>query len=385
MTNTTSKLLFELLNRGLAPDRHIPKGEQLDSIGHPDRKAWLSLITLAEQNEISGLVYDSVQTLPQDQQPDFEVMMRWTASIQSMERDNLLYLKHLFEVFDCFEKQQLHPIVMKGVTLSQLYPNPLHRSVGDVDLFVPLDQQHRFSECLTSMDGEVDTHFDTKHTTAKCNGLNWELHFRTMHFYNNRIDKRYNLFEQEETSIENLFHTEINKHQVLIFPPVFNIIYLTAHFQHHLLMERISLRQVVDWALVLHHERIALGIAETNLVQTLTQLGLYRLYKALGYIAIQYFGYSAKGYAGLTALTTADKLRGRLILRALITGHLPGCKPFIPRLDSDSWTKRLHHFFELCKRCFVLFELSPLETISTPFGFIHHAIKRRQWKSDKKQ
>jgi len=380
MKNTTTTLLFELLNRSLAPNRNIPTGEHSDTIGQPDRKTWLTLVTLAEQNEISGLLFDAVLTLPKDQQPDLEVMMRWTASIQSMERDNRIYRQHLSEVLDCFESHQLTPILMKGLTLSNRYPNPLHRPVGDVDLFVPIDQQHLYAQCLKAMGGEIDNLIDVKHTLAQCNGLNWELHFRTMHFYSKYIDKQYHLLEMEETAPDCLYHEKIDIHKVLVFSPLFNIIYLTAHFQHHLLMERISLRQVIDWTLALHHERIALGIAEVNLVRTLKRLGLYRLYKALGYIAINHLGYSATGYAGLTNLTSADRLRGRLILRALITGHIPGCRTFVPHLASDNTRKRIVHFYELCKRCFVLFQITPREAFSTPFGFLHQAIRRRRWK-----
>ncbi len=376
--NTTSALLFELLNRSLAPNRHFQPGEPSDTIGQPDRRAWLSLITLAEQNEVSGLIYDAVLTLPHEQQPDLEIMMRWTASIQSLERDNRLYRQRLSEVLTQFKEQHFTPIFMKGLTLGNLYPNPLHRPVGDVDLFVPMDSLRQATQCLQSMGGEIETQFDTKHIAARCNGLNWELHFQTTHPYSLTLNKRFHLFELEETSSENLLHTEIEGHSILHFPPLFNIIYLTAHFQHHLLMERISLRQVVDWALALRHERTALGISEANLTRTLKRLGLNRLYRALGYIVIHQFGYSATGYAGLTKLNAADALRARLILRTLLKGHVPGCRPFQPHLVSDSFLIRAQHYLELCKRCLALFQIFPREAFFTPIGFLYYAILRRK-------
>ena len=378
MKATTSNRLFELLSRSLAPDKHIQPGEPSETIGHPDRKDWLAVISLAEQNEVCGLVYDSVLALPKEQQPDLEVMMRWTAIIQSIERDNRLYRQRLSESFDVFEKRQYIPILMKGLTLSELYPEPLHRPVGDVDIFVPIDQQKEISQCLRQIGGKVDIHYDVKHTTAQYQGLNWELHYRTMHFFSIMHDKRYHLLELEETATDNLYHETIEGHTVPVFPPMFNIIYLTAHFQHHLLLGKISLRQVVDWMLALNHDRAALGIAEANLIRTLKRVGLYRLYCAMGYIAIHHLGYSESGYAGLARLTPADRLRGRLLLRMLITGHAPGCKPFHPWLVSDGLLQRINHFIELCKRCFVLFDLCPLEALSTPSGFIYQACKRRR-------
>ena len=370
--------LLDLLYRGLGLARHATQDEPLPSFGNPSRKEWLAIITLAEKNEVSGLAYDAMLTLPPEQRPDNEVIMQWTALIQSMERDNLLLRQRSSAVIDQLAQQGLSPIILKGLSLSDLYPNPLHRPVGDIDLYVPLDQQHRYVECLTQLGGKVSEGYDAKHVTVACQGLNWELHFRTHYFYSVRFDRRYHLLEMEESTPDSLFHQTIEGHSMLVFPPLLHMVYMTAHFQHHLLVGEFSFRQVVDWVLALRHDRTALAISEVAFVRTLRQLGLYRLYRALGYIASKHLGCSADGYAGLSNLSKSDKRHGELLLRILRMGRIPGCKPHRAQLPTDTFMMRLENYWQLCRRCQGLFRLFPAEAFLTPFGFLAHAIRRRR-------
>lgn len=370
-------LLFDLLHRALGPNRNAAVGEEIAAMGHPDDAAWRQVAELAERNEVSGLVYDAILTLPPQQQPDKELLLRWAARVQSIERDNCLFRQRFGEALSEFEAHGLDPIVFKGLTLSDLYPNPLHRPVGDIDLFVPLDMQHRYLQCLGQPETDRQHDFDAKHLTLQHLGLNWELHFRSTYFYSQITDRRYHLLEREETVPDCLFHFDIDNHRVQVFPPRLHMVYLTAHFQHHLLVERVSLRQVVDWMLALHHDRTALAISEVLFVRTLQRLSLYRLYRALGYIATHYMGFNASGYAGLSNLTAADAQRGELLLRVLLDGHVPGCEPYRALQPSDGFWTRTRHFFQLCRRCYVLFPLGRREAFATPFGYLRFAMKRR--------
>lgn len=377
MKQSAEKILFELLVRAISPRRHMDAGESSAVLFNFDRKEWLSVIALADKSEVPGLAYDAVLTLPKEQQPDTEVMMHWTAKIQSMERDNLLYRSRLKRCFEVFEEHRLEPILLKGLTLSDLYPNPLHRPVGDVDLYVTIDRQHRYMQALEAMGGTVDNAYDLKHLSVQCCGMNWELHFRGTSFYNGTTNRRYRLLEQEETTADALYHETIEGHTVAVFPPILKIVFLTAHFQHHLIMEYVTVRQLVDWMLALHQERTALGIAEVSLLRTLKRLGLFRLYRAMGYVATRHLGLDSNGYAGLTTFSEKDCQRGEMLYAILVNGHPVGCRPYRQRRVSDSVWRRIRHFHELCKRCLALCCLCPQEALATPFGFLYYAFKRR--------
>lgn len=378
MTITATSMLFDLLYRSLAPKRKAAQGEELTTIGTPSRQQWLAVSDLALSNEVSGLVYDAILTLPPHQKPDSDILMRWTAHTQGTERDNLLFRREMCTVLDHFAQCGLEPIILKGLTLSELYPNPLHRPVGDIDLYVTLDHQHRFVQALEQLGATTQQGYDAKHISMQCRGMQWELHFRSIYFYNMYHDRRYQLLEREETASDCLFHADIEGHSVLVFPPRLQMVYLTAHFMHHLLVEQVTFRQVVDWMLALHHDRTALAIGEVLFVRTLRELGMYRLYRAMGYIVVHHLGFQTDGYAGLTGLTKGDARRGRLLLQVLILGHVPGCKPYTAQSPTDTLWQRVRHFARLCHSCYVLMPLCPREALSTPFGFLRHAWLRRR-------
>ncbi len=377
MITNTQSILLDLLAHVLNRRSDTTETDELPHLGHPDRLQWLELISLAEKMEVNGLLYDAVSTISQDQRPDAEVMMRWTADIVSMERDNLSYRAGLYPILEKLGPGNPYPIVMKGIVLGSLYPNPKHRTVGDVDLFVPLDHQPKCLKLFQDEGAEIDPVCDLKHTALKCNGLNWELHFHCLHFYSRRTEKRFLLMEAEETAPDTVCHETVDGHDISVFPPLFRLVYLTAHLQHHLLMERITLRQVVEWMLALHHERTPLGIKEVAFIRQLKQLGLFRLYRALGYIAVTHLGLTANSYAGLSDLTKKDARHGDYLLQVILDGHIPGGRQYKPRLTTDDWRARLEHNTELVKRCIALRSICPEECLATPFGFAIQAIRRR--------
>lgn len=377
MTDASVHLLIELLHRIICPNRITTEGEVCTAIGTPDRSTWKRAIILAEKMEVGGLAYDAMTTLPREQQPESDIILHWTAMVQSTERDNLLLRKRIDQVLSTLKTEGLTPTILKGITLSELYPQPLHRPVGDVDLYVTLEEQNRYTRCFESLGGKAEQVFDLKHLSLQCLEINWELHFRSMHFYRHSTDRAYRLLELEETTQDIICHNQIGEHRVNVFPPILNQIFLTAHFQHHLLMEEVNLRQVIDWTLALHHERTSLGIKEETLIRTLNQLGLYRLYRALGYIAVQHLGLNANSYAGLSNITKTEIKRGQYLFDAILAGHLPHCKPFRPHLPTDSLKRRISHFAQLVKRCIAVRSLCPREALATPFGFLCTAIRRR--------
>ena len=377
MNPTSEKILLELLGRILNRNIHQDDEDELHSLDNPDRKRWLEIISLAERQEVSGLLFDAIPSLPAHQRPDTEVMMRWSSDIIGMERSNHAYRKEMFAMFDRLAERRLTPIVLKGVGLANNYPNPLHRPVGDVDLFVTLDHQHQFINCFQEAGATISHEYDNKHTQLQCNGLNWELHFHSTFFYHPRTEHNYRILEAEDTSSDMLCHESIDGNQITVFPPMLNIIYLTAHFQHHLILEYVTLRQVIDLMLALHRERTALGIGEVALMHQLERLNLLKLYRAIGYIATHYLGFAADSYAGLSHLTKKDSRRGELLLRIIMQGHIPGCQPYQTRSKADSLKTRIQLYGELIKRCFALRRLCPRECRATPLGFAVKAIKRR--------
>lgn len=391
-------LLLLLLKRSL--DRQHAPAECCPLLLAEDTQTipWNQIIAQACNQEVSGLAFEALQTLPNEQHPDTEILMHWTAQVCADERDFKLYTERCCNIMQTMQQNGLTFILMKGLSLASLYPNPSHRPIGDLDLFLCQEQMPQAKAFLQQQGAHIDPQLDLKHVSATHMGINLELHFKSIWFYSKRSERQYRKIETEDTSstelctlsLERLFQP--TEHQTLqskdsdhnntilqpfVFPPLLEILYLTAHIQHHLLLEEIKLRHVVDWMVALHHNRTALAISEVQLMRQLNLLGLTRLFRALGYIAINYLGLSQDSYAGCTKYSKKEAKRGEYLLSIILKQHIPGCNVYEPRTPNDSFFKKARLYRELILRCYHLRTLIPRECWAAPLGFIKNAIKRR--------
>lgn len=365
--------LLQLLNKALSRTRG-----QFSSSVETSTSLWVEMLKQADHQEVLGVTFDAIENLVKEQLPPKELLLKWAASVCSIERDFLAYKQNCIQGIKTLEAEHIPFVLMKGLLLANLYPKPEHRHIGDVDLFFRPEHYSLAIDLLKKQDATIDQQPDSKHATAIYLGLNWELHYKSIYFFSKCSERYYRKCEAVETANDNLCLESIDSNNsVPSFPPIFRMLYLTAHIQHHLLLEEIKLRHIIDWMLVLQHNRTALAIGEGQLQKQLDRLGLSRLYRALGYIATQYLGMELNSYAGCSHLNRQDAMRGEYLLNAILDGHLPGCLPYQPRTSNESYKTKARLFGELLKRCLRLLKISPREALATPLGFVLNALRRR--------
>jgi len=381
----SQQLLLLLLERALQQHHDNSNQDPLPlAADTPLSKLWTNAIAHAEYQQVSGVAFDALPLLPKQQQPDKETTLQWTVHVCSNERNFYLYTQQCLEGLKELNRLECTIVLMKGLLLAQLYPKPEHRPIGDVDLYIEQSQLPLITKYLKEQGAHVDEQFDAKHVAATFRGLYWEFHFKSIFFFYRQTDKRYQQIEKELTLPEALCTETIcvcpsgENATVQAFPPLLEILYLTAHIQHHLLLEEIYLRHVVDWMLALHHNRTALAIAESHLIRHLQQLKLYRLYRALGYIGVTYLGFENDSYAGLSGLAKADKCHGEYLLKIILQRHVPGCKPYQAHTPDESWATKTHLYIQLVLRCFHLLQLIPQEALAAPIGYLVNTFYRNR-------
>ncbi|MDO4496434.1 MAG: nucleotidyltransferase family protein [Bacteroidales bacterium] len=339
---------------------------------------WDKIFKLSMRHEIAGVLFDGISTLPEKQRPQDEILMQWAAYVYSAERNYQMYSKRCSEVWHLLSSNISSLALMKGLLLSRHYPRPARRNIGDMDLLLTSSALPVAIDSLQEHGAVIDTQSDPKHTTAVYKSLNVELHFKSIYFYNTKTEKRFQLLETEQTASEALSNEIIEGDlSVKAFPPLFEMIYLTAHIQHHLLLEEINLRHITDWMLALKYNRTTLGIMESQLINHLDQLGLTRLWRALGYISVKYLALEVDSYAGCTHFDPKEAQRGEFLFRITLSQRIPGCRPYEPRREGESIIKKARLYGELLKRCFRLRTLIPREAIAAPVGFLVNAYRRR--------
>ena len=164
-------------------------------------------------------------------------------------RSSAHYIRLLFaqdEVTELFCSAEIPVVILKGVAAAYLYPDPMKRTMGDVDLIVP---KERFGDArdLMAKNGyketsEIET--DDRHVGYEKDGIAFELHH---HFSFGGIDV-------EKYVEEGLSHPDIitvEGHAAPILPPLENGMTLLAHAAGHLKGD-LGLRQVIDWMMYVH-------------------------------------------------------------------------------------------------------------------------------------
>lgn len=138
--------------------------------------------------------------------------------------------------------------------MAQNYRNPLHRQCGDIDLYIGPKNYEKANKLLrTESTGEHEENH--KHTCIHWHGVDIENHRVLSRLSSPSSDKS---FQQEiarwhgTTACRNL---EIEGYQVTLPPLSFDVAYVLTHSALHFLNEGIGLRQVCDWANILHTQK----------------------------------------------------------------------------------------------------------------------------------
>lgn len=373
MLSTTVQLLFILLRQSLWQNAD----KEIHLLAGTSASEWDALLQLSVSHGVAAIVHDAFSSLSSDSTPTQEVLIKWTGITISQERHSLSLSCALTEIHHRLLAKGIDNTPFKGAALAACYPHPLHRQYGDIDLYIKSAHRKEIAALFSADGGVREKELAILHDTYKYKDILWEFHFRTLYLASCRNRKILQKMEERYCRKTQLSSFTLQEETLPTFPPIFNIIYLTGHIGRHLLAEQIHLRQICDWAVVLHHERTALGIGEQTLLEYLDDLGMTRLYRALGHIAVRYFGLDASAHAGLDHLSEKDARRGDFILQSILDGHFPHCKPYQAHNPNESFMTKVKAFWQLVRRCQAMRDIYPRESFFTPFSALKNAFFRR--------
>lgn len=129
-------------------------------------------------------------------------------------------------------------VIIKGTTAAQYYPHPEYRTLGDIDIFLRVEDVDYTLEQLTS-DGYVIIQDLDREIKLHKNGIIIELH-RRFASINDPARAKY---------IDDLIRENISPSHIL--PDLINGMVLLEHIDQHL-EAGIGLRQIIDWMMFVH-------------------------------------------------------------------------------------------------------------------------------------
>lgn len=234
---------FELVQMALGNRESLSKPPQT-------REEWAELCTLAARHNFLGLTFpiidelhDTLENIP------LSVYSRWAMVTEKIQKKNVKMMGYCRDLYLKFRADGFRTCVLKGQAAAALYPNPMLRQSGDIDLWVEGDRQvvvdYLRSRCEVYK--VVYHHCDTKLLPD----VGVEVHFTPS--WMNAPWSNGRLQEWFESVQENQFSNYDEELGFCVPTLRFNAVYMLVHIYRHVLEEGVGLRQLLDYYYVLKH------------------------------------------------------------------------------------------------------------------------------------
>ena len=224
--------------------------------------------------------------------------------------------REIADICSMLDGHGIRAVLLKGQGLARWYPSADLRECGDIDLWVPEKDYARACELLLEFEqglGEVSvSQKSEKHFRVQRRYVVVELHRRAEVLSSARRDAFYSAVELEGL-MSGVVMQDFCGVQVATPADTFNAFYVFLHAWNHFTGFGVGLRQVCDWALLLHARGRELQVGV--LQGWLEELGLMRAWQVFGALAVDCLGMPA---GEMPFYSARYARRGRRLLRLIL-------------------------------------------------------------------
>lgn len=337
----------------------------------PSVEEWQCLFAASQKQSLVGVCFQGINNLYLNN-PEMvanlpgALKMKWMAMAVGIQRNNSLIRQRARELSSLFAEDGYRSTVLKGVSVSNYYPDPSLRQGGDIDLWVDAPRKELISYLRSKYKvGSVVVH----HADVEIfPDVETEIHFWPSYTYNPFRWLKYRSFF-------NSFRTDcfVCNGDGYCSPSLrFNSVYLMMHIFRHIYNEGIGLRQLLDYYYLLRKlNRSDRAWAMT----TLSDMGLGKFTAAVMWVIREVFIPSQQPQTedNDILLCHPDEKSGSFLLNEI---ELAG--------NFGQWDCRIHRrkgYFGMVAGKLVrltrFFSLSPSEVLWAPFWKAWHWCWRK--------
>ena len=289
MNKKNEKQFFELIQSVLWQ-------RQPDACLFDGTTQWTEIVDSLEAHAMLGLVGDAIMSLPVPVRPGEEICQRIRRYVGSLVREHYKHDKAIGEVVRRLEEENIGCVLLKGQALSDLYPMKNMRSIGDIDLYVGMDNYTKAMRIINDYCGvkaaDVYASPENIHGTAEVmspqwmRGVKFEIHYKAADTAIQSISEDYNQWLHER--MMHGPHRMVNIGGYVVKTPgaEWGGVYLFEHLLKHLRYEGVGYRQFVDWLLYLRTE----SIDEQRLREYLQRFKILDAWQVLGGVLVWQLG-----------------------------------------------------------------------------------------------
>lgn len=282
---------------------------------------WNKMLVWAERQSIVGVIFWGIQQAGKALNIPYDVLMKWIGYINIIENRNKQLNERCHEVGKLFKGQGFDYCVLKGQGNALMYPNPMLRTPGDIDiwLYSKSDEKCKKFDVRKIVEnvkernpkGRAEYHHIDY---GDFNGVEVEVHYRPSFsnnlIYNRRLQKWF--YAQAERQYVHIVDIPDNAGSICVPTFEFNIIFQLSHIYRHLIQEGIGLRQIVDYYYLLKSD---VRCKKEEVAKTLKYLGLEKMAGAVMWVLHEKLGLEEE-----YLIAPMDERRGKLLLDEIMRG-----------------------------------------------------------------
>lgn len=262
----------------------------LDSLSRvPTNREWEKLYGIARKQSLVGVCFAGVQKLCKSESGDYCGMnemqyLTWMgmAAKISQNHDNMKALEQKLDAL--FKERGVKAVLVKGASIATYYGEPKLRQFGDIDIYSPNDYE-AINGIIKPVASEYNEEY-YRHSEARVDNVMVENHkFLT----DVRGQSRWEKLEQYLSTIASAKLALVTKGGVTYPDNMLTLLFFVYHAQAHFIFEKISLKFLVDWCVLLQRTEVPKKV----LAERLQEFGLMRFAAMLTRVCVGRLGLRA--------------------------------------------------------------------------------------------
>lgn len=327
-----------------------------------DLNTWTKVLRLSTLQRTTALIADGVQKFPEFCLPPLELYLKILLQAEEIEKANHRINGALQEITIEYQKLNCPFILLKGQGLALNYPNPLHRTPGDLDLFLYREGDYEKIKEWVNARGYPQEAEGVVHHGFTRDGIHIENHRFIASIehpkYNNLLKKKV----KEILASEIPYTRKMGNTEVRLFPPSFDAFYVFLHMFYHFVHLGVSIRQFCDWLLLLNTSKDC--IDSVTFESLLDEFALRKAASVFANAAIKYLGVPR---ALFPFELHADTIYSEIVMKDILAaGHFGFYRPG-KRRPKGKWSGRWFSFQNMLKRSATIIPIAPEHIAILPF------------------
>ena len=338
---------------------------------NPSEKEWQEMLAIAKSQAVVGITFDTLKKLNQyGQKPPIPLLYEWIGLSEQIKFQNILINKRCVEITNILSESGFETCILKGQGNAMMYPKPLTRQPGDIDIWINADRDRIISFVKRKYPHEKVTALHIDYPIF--NDVSIELHFIPTCSITIRHQKALSQYLKEQRKIQ--FNNTISlsgiDSKITIPTNEFNVVYQLQHMQRHFFKGGIGLKQLIDfYYLLLFINSCKQSFNTDKVKKTISEQGLKRFASGIMWVLKDFLKISDD-----LLFMEPDYRRGRIIIDEMLKTGSFG------QYDHRRYKKYIRYSATLSMiiRNINLIRSVPEESISAPIYGLYRKIANKK-------